>query len=184
MRINLTEVPEEGRAYVWTSQTGEINALLTDLIGNTPYTADFYLRPLNSRDFELTGTIKTELPEQCARCGIDFQYPVNSKFHEILIPKQNQPRGSKYSKVNHVSDLPEGGPDTSEYEGHLFEMGEYLHEVVALAAPFNPAGPEDEKGDCSICKIPVKGRSFSYDEAMPEEKPLNPFSVLKNMKIN
>ncbi|WP_415061639.1 YceD family protein [Bdellovibrio sp.] len=184
MKINLTEIPEEGRAYHWNSQTAELNSVLADLIGKTLHEAEFFIKPLNSRDFELIGTIKTKLPEICSRCGIEIPFPVDEKFHEILIPKQNQPRGSKYSKVNHVSDLPEGGPEVSEYEGHHFDIGEYLHEVVGLAAPFNAAGPEDENGDCSICKIPVKGRSFSYDEKMPSEKPLNPFAVLKNIKTN
>lgn len=184
MKINLTEIPEEGRAYHWNSQTAELNAILADLIGKTAHEAEFFIKPLNSKDFELIGNIKTKLPEQCSRCGIDFAFPVDAKFHEILIPKQDQPRNSKYSKVNHVSDLPQGGPEVSEYEGHHFDIGEYLHEVVAIAAPFNPAGPEDENGDCSICKIPVKGRSFSYEEQMPEDKPQNPFAALKNIKIN
>ncbi|UOF01996.1 YceD family protein [Bdellovibrio reynosensis] len=184
MKINLMEIPEEGRSYHWDTQSGELNQILNDLIGKTPHEAEFFIKPLNSRDFELTGTIKTKLPETCARCGIEFPFPVNSKYREFLIPKQDHPRGSKYSKVNHISDLPEDGPDVSEYDGHIFDMGEFLHEVVALAAPFNAAGPEDENGDCSICKIPVKGQSFSYDEEMPGVKPTNPFGVLKNIKIN
>lgn len=184
MKINLTEIPEEGRAYQWNSKTGELNSVLKELIGKALYETEFFIKPLNSKDFDLTGTIQTKLPEQCSRCGIEFPFPVNEKFHEILIPKQGQPRNSKYSKVNHVSDLPQGGPEVSEYEGHIFNIGEFLHEVVALAAPFNAAGPEDEKGDCSICGIPVRGQSFNYDEKMPEEKPLNPFAALKNIKIN
>ncbi|MGZ3775421.1 MAG: YceD family protein [Pseudobdellovibrionaceae bacterium] len=184
MKINLTEIPEEGRAYQWNSQTGELNSTLSDLVGKALYETEFFIKPLNSKDFELTGSIQTKTPEQCSRCGIEFSFPIDEKFHEILIPKQSQPRNSKYSKVNHVSDLPEGGPDVSEYEGHLFDIGEYLHEVVGLAAPFNPVPPEDEKGDCSICGITVRGQSFSYNEEMPSEKPLNPFAVLKNIKIN
>ncbi len=184
MKINLTEIPEEGRSYKWNTQTAELNTVLKDLIGPATYETEFFIKPLNTKDFELLGTIKTKLPEQCARCGLDIAFPIDTKFHEILIPKRDQPRGSKYSKVNHVSDLPQGGPETSEYEGHLFDIGEYLHEAVAIAAPFNAAGPVDEKGDCSICKIPVKGRSFDYNEEMPEEKPQNPFAALKNLKIN
>ena len=184
MKINLTDIPEEGRSYIWNSQTGEVTAVLADLIGKATYQTEFFIKPITSRDFELTGTIKTALPEQCSRCGIDFNFPVNEKFHEILIPKQSQPRGGKYSKVNHVSDLPDSGPESVEYDGQHFDMGEYLHEVVALAAPFNPAGPENEDGNCSICEIPVKGRSFSYNEEMPVEKPQNPFAALKNIKIN
>lgn len=184
MKINLAEIPEEGRSYHYNNKTGELNAILLDVVGKNLHETEFFIKPLNSRDFEVVGTIKTKVPEVCSRCGIDFPYPVDKKFHEFLIPKQDQPRGSKYSKVNHVSDLPEDGPDVTEYEGHLFDIGEYLHEVVALAAPFNAAGPEDDNGDCTICKIPVKGRSFSYDEQMPDEKPMNPFAVLKNIKNN
>jgi uncharacterized protein len=184
MRINLAEIPEEGESFIWNNQTGEINKDLADLIGKKTYVAEFTIRPLNSKDFELTGSIKTGLPEQCARCGIDFDFPVNAKFREFLIPQQDQPRGSKYAKVNHLSDIPSDLPETLEYQGQHFDMGEYLHEIVALAAPFNPAGPENDKGDCSICNIPVKGRSFSYDEKMPEEKPANPFAALKNIKLN
>lgn len=184
MRINLNEIPEEGQSFIWNNKTGELSQALADLVGKNVYHTEFFVKPLNSKDFELHGTIKTGLPEQCARCGIDFDFPVNEKFYEILIPKQDQPRGSKYSKVNHMSDAHNDGPESSEYEGNHFDMGEYLHEVVALAMPFNPAGPENADGDCSICNIPVKGRSFSYDEEMPAESKKNPFAALKNLKIN
>ena len=184
MKINLADIPEEGRSFVWNSQTAEITSILKDLIDKAEYQAEFFIKPLTTKDFELTGFIKTKLPEQCSRCGIDFAFPINEKFREILIPKQSQPRGGKYSKVNHVSDLPDNGTESVEYEGQHFDMGEYLHEVVGLAAPFNPAGPENDNGDCSICEIPLKGRTFSYNEEMPEEKPQNPFAALKNIKLN
>lgn len=184
MRINLIDIPEEGQSFFWNNQSGELSSVLADLIGKNLYQVDFFVKPLNSKDFELRGIIKTGLAEQCSRCGIDFEFPVKQEFYEILIPKQDHPRGGRYSKVNHVSEAPDTGTETSEYEGNHFDMGEYLHEVVALAEPFNPAGPEDENGDCSICKIPVKGRSFSYNEEMPVEKPQSPFAVLKNIKLN
>ncbi|MEN0059880.1 MAG: DUF177 domain-containing protein [Bdellovibrio sp.] len=184
MKINLTEIPEEGRSYQWNTQSGELNQVLLDLVGKKAHTTEFFIKPLNSRDFELIGTIQTSLPEQCSRCGIDIDFPVNEKFHEILIPKQSQPRNSKYSRVNHLSDLPTGGPEVSEYEGHIFDMGEFLHEVVALAVPFNPACPEKEQGKPDGCRFPVKDEGFVYDEPMPLEKPQNPFAALKNIKLN
>lgn len=183
MKINLAEIPEEGQSFSLNNKTGELNKILADLIGKTPYEAEFFIKPLNSKDFELTGRVQTKTPEICARCGIDIDFPVDEKFREYLIPKQDQPRGSKYSRVNHVSDLAEG-PESCEYEGHIFDIGEYLHEMIGLAAPFNVAGPEDANGDCGICKIPVRGRSFSYEEKMPEETPISPFAALKNIKLN
>ena len=186
MRINLAEIPEEGRSYLWNTQTGELKQSLMDLIGQNTYHVEFFIKPLNSKDFEMSGFIRTFLPEQCSRCGIDFKFPINEKFREFLIPKQDQPRGSKYAKVNHVSDsTTESGIDTLEYDGQSFDMGEYFHEVVAISVPFSAAGPEKENGDCSICDMPVRGRSFGYDEEMPTEKPQSPFAAaLKNLKIN
>lgn len=184
MKINLSEIPEEGATYQFDRKSAELNTILADLVGSADYSVEFVIRPLNTRDFEVKGWLKTKLPEQCSRCGIDFAFPVDAKFHEFLIPKMDQPRGSRYSHVNHVSDLPENGPETTEYEDFTFDAGEYLHEVAALAAPFNVAGPENEDGDCSICDIPVRGRSFSYNEELPEEKPQSPFAALKGLKIN
>ncbi|WP_413291530.1 YceD family protein [Bdellovibrio sp. HCB337] len=184
MKINLTEIPEEGKSFVCTQKTGELNVVLKDLIGDNAFHSEFFIKPLNSKDFELSGFIKTELPEDCSRCGIDFCMKVTPKFKAILIPRQSDDRTGKYAKVNHVSESLEDGPEATEYDGMIFNMGEYVHEVVAINAPFNPAGPEDEKGDCSICGIHVRGENFGYNEEMPAEKPESPFAVLKNIKLN
>ncbi len=184
MKIYLSEIPEEGRSYHWTDKTGELTSVLKDLTGKNPYEAQFDIRPLNTKDYQLVGLIKTATPETCSRCGKDINYDVKARFHEILIPKQDQPRNGKYSRVNHVSDLPQGGPETSEYEGNEFDIGEFLHEAVAISIPFNPACPEMVDGKPSECKIPLDGQAFSYYEKMPEEKPQSPFAALKNLKLN
>lgn len=184
MKILLHEIPEEGKSFVLNSKTGELNSVLKDLIGNLDYETNFYVRPLNTRDYELNGTIKTKLPETCSRCGIDIKLDINAKFHEILIPRQINTRTGKYAKPNHLSDAEAAGPDVSEYENNTFDMAEYLHEIVGLAVPAIPVGPEDDNGNCGICQIPVRGRSFGYDEVMPEDQPKNPFAALKNLKLN
>lgn len=184
MRINLSDIPEEGQNFVCTPKTGELNAVLKDLLGNTPFHAEFFIKPLNSRDFEMSGFIRSELPEDCSRCGLDFKMKIHPTFREILIPRQAETRTGKYAKVNHISEAVDDGPSVAEYDGLVFNMGEYLHEVVAIAAPFNPAGPENENGDCSVCGIHVRGKSFSYNEEMPVEKPESPFAALKNIKLN
>lgn len=184
MKIKLSEVPEEGRDYKWSTNTGEANAVLKDIIGQNSYEAHFFIRPLNSRDFEMTGRIITKSPEVCSRCGQDINFPVDSKFHEILIPKQSQGRTGKYSKVNHVSDLPDSGPEFTEYEDMAFDMGEYLHEVVALAIPFNPVGSKEDHGDCSFYDPAKKDQTVIYDDVMPAEEAKNPFAALKGVKIN
>lgn len=183
MRINLQEIPDEGREFVINNQTGELNQVLQDLIGNQAFNAEFTIRPTNTNTFELHGFIKTHLPEQCSRCGLDFKMPVNAKFTEMLIPRQEMPRDAHYTKANHFSDMAGGGPSVLEYDGHHFEMGEYIHEVIALEEPFNPVAPVDQNDDCTVCKLNVKTHNFGYDEGNTEEK-TNPFGVLKNLKLN
>jgi uncharacterized protein len=184
MKIHLSDIPEEGKNFICTPKTGELNGPLKDLLGNAPYHAEFFIRPLNSRDYEMFGSIRTELPEDCSRCGIGFTFNILPTFREILIPRQTETRTGKYAKVNHISEALEDGPSVAEYDGLTFDMGEYIHEVVAIAAPFNPAPPENEKGDCSTCGIRVRGRTFGYTEELPEEKPESPFAALKNIKLN
>lgn len=184
MIINMNEIPENGKTFVINTRTGEFTASIGDLIGKNNYDSEFTIRPISDKNYELIGFIKTTLPEQCSRCGIDFQYPITSEFKEMIIPQfEEDPRNSHYSKANHFSDLNLEGPNIVEYQGNHFAMGEYIREVVALAEPFTPVAPEDEKGDCTVCKISLKNRAFDYVEEMPEEKN-NAFSVLKNLKLN
>ncbi len=184
MKINLADIPEAGREYNWTHTSKELDTALNDLIHKNPYEAKFLIRPMNNRDFELVGTLKTSTGEQCSRCGIDFKFNIMEKFHSILIPEQPQDRLGKYARVNHVSDSVDTGHAVAEYpSSFMFDIGEFFHEVVALAVPFNPAPAEDSAGNCIECKIPVKGREFSYNEELPKEDKPNPFSVLKNIKL-
>lgn len=183
MKIRLFEVPEEGKHYVFNRKTAELNEIFEDLIGNEVYEANLFLRPINSKDFELTGKIQAQSPESCSRCGDDMIFPIQQVIREILIPKQAVDKTGKYSKLNHVLELQEGNTtDVLEVEDEIFDVGEYLHEVVALAVPFNPAPPVQD-GSCGLCKKAVKSEPFVYDEPMDGTKQ-NPFAALKTIKLN
>lgn len=184
MKINLSDIPENGRDYSWTRKSKELDQVLADLIHKNPYEVTFHLRPMNNRDFELTGHLKTSTEEQCSRCGIDFKFNIMEKFHSVLIPEQPQDRVGKYARVNHISESNESGPSVAEYPSNfMFDMGEYFHEVIALAVPFNPAPEEDSQGNCRECKIPVREKEFNYNEELPKDDKPNPFAVLKNIKL-
>lgn len=182
--IKLTEIPEEGMSFSWNRRTGEATKALVDLIQDSDFNAEFFIKPLNQHDYSLTGNIKTELADVCSRCGVDFKVKINTRFNEILIPKQSEDRTGKYSKVNHISEKELDGPEVCEYINNLFDMGEYLHEAVALAAPFNPVAPIDEEGNHKTCNNPEKDQVVIYDEVMPHEDKKNPFAALKNLKLN
>lgn len=185
MRINLHEIPEEGREYLWSTPTGELTQTLQELIGSNTYTAQFTIRPMNHKDFELRGTIKTRAPDLCSRCGDDIKFPVEASFHEILIPPQEQDRSGRYSKVNHISESVEEGPGAVEYTPQMqFDMGEYLHETVAISIPYNPAPPLNSEGKCSECNLCPPKEAILYADTMEEETPKpNPFAALKGLKL-
>lgn len=175
MKIRLNEIPEEGRHYHLDRDTAELNSTLEDLIRNNPYSVDLDIRPLNPRDFSVSGRLLTKTSEQCSRCGEDFDFRVDKKIHEILIPGQEQDRTGKYARS---ATAVTGDDDVSvtEYTKQQFDLGEFLHEAVALEVPFNPF--------CDKCLKPENDQAFVYDEKMGEETKPNPFQALKGIKIN
>ena len=185
MFINLNEIPPEGQEWIFNRKTSELNEILSDVIGSAPYEAKLTIRALQPGTYEITGGVTTQIPEDCSRCGLDFKFDINEKFHELLLPGSKLPRDGKYAKANHYSDESHTGPEVVEYVGNQFAVGEFVHEVVALAIPFNPAPAEDEKGNCRTCKIPVKNQSFSYVEDLgdDDEIPESPFAALKKLKV-
>lgn len=187
MKIKLHEIPEEGREYVFNRSTGELNTVLKDLISDSAYEAKAFIRPLNSKDYEVKGFIKTHTDELCSHCGDSFKFKVEALVHEILIPGTEEIKNSQFSKSNHVSELKEDGPGVSEYHSDQFDLGEFLHEAVALAIPFNPRHETDDEACKTKFKTPVSG-TFVYDEKMgntiEQEKKNNAFNVLKGLKIN
>lgn len=183
MIINLSEIPEEGQQFICNTKTADLNEALRDLIGKAEHQAQFFIKPLQPGTYELTGKIETKLPEDCSRCGLDFDMNVNEKFQEILIPAQKLDRTDKLRKANHVSDMHESGPAVYEYKGNQFDAGEYFHQLIGLAEPLTPAPACDAQGNCSLCHKYVKGEPFKYEEPGFEE-PANPFEALKNIKLN
>jgi len=183
MKIKLSEIPEEGETWSLNQNTAELNEALKDLIGPCSYQIQMSIRPLSaSATYDLAGSIKTELPEQCSRCGLDFKMPIQTKFHHLLMPVMDIPRDAQYSKTNHFSDLHESDLETAEYLNGIFDAGEFFHELVALAEPLNPAPPVDEAGKCGICHISVKDHNFGYDENVKTKN--KPFASLKGIKFD
>jgi len=188
-KIKLNEVPEEGREYVFNQNTAELNADLADLIGSSPFSATVYIRPLNTKDFELRGQVQASTNEDCSLCGESFKLPAKIQMSEILIPSthrssEKNDKTGKQSKPNHISDLANDGTGVTEYQGEEFEIGQCIRQAIALSVPFNPKPPVNEKGDCSVCLMSQMTEPFSYDENMGNVEKKNPFAVLKGVKLN
>lgn len=179
MLINLLEIPPSGRDFSYSQKNSKMAEYLSDVITN-PFQAELTITPMSIGTFELRGTIKSAVLEDCSRCGIEFDLDVNEKFYEILMPKtKDQDYGSGTHKVGE-EDL--SGPSVCEYEGHHFNIAEYLHEVVVISRPLIPAPKCDATGNCVLCKKNVVLQSFNYEDP-GFEKPVSPFATLKDLKV-
>ncbi|MGZ3725099.1 MAG: YceD family protein [Pseudobdellovibrio sp.] len=174
MKIKLNEISENGETYTFNRNTGELNEDLKDLIHANAYDVNLYIKPLNSRDFTVNGSLKTFTEEQCSRCAEDFKFNITKKINEILIPAQEQERTSKYAKSSVNTEGEE--ISVSEYSKQVFEVGEFLHEAIALEVSFAPL--------CESCAKPENDKAFIYDEKMGEDVKPNPFQALKGLKLN
>lgn len=182
MKIKLFEISEDGKQFNLDRKTAELNDTLSDLIGENPYNADFTLRPINNKDFELTGTLKTSSPQECSKCGQDFQFPIHVKLYEVLIPKQHVDKNGKFTKPNHILEGETESVQCTEVEQETFDAGEFIHESIGLAIPFNPAHKAGD-ADCQPRKGSFEQGYFQYDEPMEVQK-VNPFAALKDLKPN
>jgi uncharacterized protein len=185
MKIKLHEIPEDGREYILNRKTGELNTVLQDLINAADYDAKVFIRPLNTKNYAIHGFIKSSTQEMCSHCGESFAFKVETKVNEILIPGAEEIKNSQFSKSNHVSELNDDGPGVSEYFGDVFDLGEYLHEAIAISIPFNPRHDEGDP-DCKVKFESASQDAFIYDEKMSTEgeKKNSAFNVLKGLKLN
>ena len=175
MKIRLNEVPENGQNYDFNRKTAELNEALSDLIKSNDYNVDIFISPLNSKDFSLSGTVLTKIPQQCGRCAEDFNFEIKKKINEILIPTQEQDRTSKYAKSSAIQ-VSEETISVTEYTKQQFDLGEFIHEAVALEIPFVCY--------CETCSTVTDDQAFIYDEKMGEDVKPNPFQALKGIKLN
>lgn len=184
MKIKLSEIPEEGRNYEYSRANSELNLILGDLLGQEAFNIDLFIKPLNTKDFMVTGHIKTRTEENCSRCGDTFKFALNKKIKEILIPKQEVDRTGKYSKSSVAISETEDDAAVVEYENGQFDVGEFLHEAIAIEVPFAPMPETKANGDCVLCDKPAHKTALIYDENLSEETKRNPFESLKNIKLN
>ncbi len=180
MKIKLNEIPEEGRQFHFNREDSELCSILNDLVKSQSFDIQFFLKPLNSKNFDLNGHLKTQIPCQCSLCAEDFQFIINSSLREILIPAQSEDRTDKYARGSNSLGSISSDQDTemsvSYYLKNNFDVGEFLHEAIALEIPFNPK--------CSTCLNKNSTDVLIYDEKMGEDIKPSPFSALKNLKLN
>lgn len=197
MKIRLNEIPEDGRQFTYDQKTAELTPALTDLISNHDYAVDLYIKPLGSA-YEVRGMVKTSIDELCSHCGYDFELPINRKVNEILIEDEDKYRKVQGATGNQSVDFLGSGPSMATIRGTSFDVGEFVHETIAVATPSYPTcGPNgsclhEEEVSQIITKLEEEAEvavtlanAPATDGDLKRQKPVGhpAFSVLQNLDL-
>jgi uncharacterized metal-binding protein YceD (DUF177 family) len=182
IEISLKDLPAEGRAFTYTRESGELSGFLEDLIDKNPYEVSFQIMPVGNA-FTLQGQLTTGLNLACSLCAIDFKFPVKQKLNELLVVQRPMAKGEHQGKANHAHEWDDSGPDYILLDSGVFNVAEYIHEVIGLAEPMRPLG----KPDCDIAceNLPENVKKLLDPELAREQDPIktNPFRVLEKIKL-
>lgn len=184
LNINLKELPPEGQEFTYSSSSGELNSRLKDLIQDNPYEAKIKITPMGNT-FDLKGSLSSKMNLQCSLCAIDFKYPVELKLHELIMVGRDLTLGKneQQTRANHAHEWETAGPDYILLESPSFDVGAYLHEMVALAEPIKPVGRPDCDENCENLQDKVKRSWLSYGEDKDKDGRTSPFQVLEKIKL-
>ena len=180
-RINLKEIPEDGRDYEFDRTTGELNAILDDLIGDRAYDVRVRIKPIGNT-YEMIGHVRASAPETCSKCGTDIDVPVAKDVREFLIEDQVEFRNVQSVHGNGAIDFLNDDHSAVTYQGGVFDLGEYVHEAIALAEPFYPACPEGQCPD--LAEVTRKREELERSFQRATEGAVHPgFEALKSLKL-
>lgn len=186
MKIKLSEISKEGSEWFLSrGEEPEIDQALQDIIGDKePYQVVLEITPLDQLgSYQMVGHYKTQWIESCSRCADDFKFAVKQDFQEILIPKLEMPRKGSTSKTQTPAETEVSlNFSAYEYEEDVFNLGDYLHEVITLARPLAPSPELNEKGACVQCHKTPEQLKPLWGQEEASFKPPSPFEVLKTIK--
>lgn len=183
MKIRLKEILQDGRAYDFNQESGELNDDLRDLIGDRKYKVSLFIKPIGNA-YEMRGSVLANVAEVCSTCGYDFEQPIERKVNEILFEEQDDHRKSHSVHGNQSVEFESSGPSMTPIKGEIFDASAYVHEAIALEEPFYPVcGPN---GQClHKQEVDEIQRKLAADFALADEKTAGhpAFEVLKGLKV-
>jgi uncharacterized protein len=180
MKIRLNEIPEDGRSFTFTRESGELNAALKDILAKVPYRVDMTIRPLGNA-FELEGKLVTSMAELCSLCGWDLTLPLNKTFKEILIEEPEVDRETHHVHGSGSVDFMSEVGASSTYKDDVFEAGEFIHELVAISEPLYPACGDP---DCEHLEEATAKRAELAAEFARADETKSPFAKLKDIQVS
>jgi uncharacterized protein len=181
-QVHLKDLPPEGREFIYTRESGELNEQLRDLLAANDFRVSFHLTPVGNA-FNLRGELLAQMDMQCALCAIDLKFPVKQKLHELLVVQKPMSKGDQLTKANHAHEWEAEGPDYILLESETFMVGDYIHEVIGLAVPIRPLGRPECDLNCENLSPQVKEWLIPADQEVHDPVKANPFQILEKFKL-
>jgi uncharacterized protein len=176
LKVKFNEIPQGGLSYHFTQKTGELSLVLEDLIGkDRDYEVELKLDLVESLA-QLTGRARGQMFLTCSRCAEDFISSYDKKFSLMYYKTENAIENITGDDVSDLSSPFELEP----LSGNDIDLGEAVHEQIALEVPFQPLCAEDCKGLCSQCGINLSTvTNHFHEEEILTTKPFAKLSELK-----
>lgn len=151
LQINLKNLSNRGMDLYYNQESKELTQRLKSLIGGNNYSIKAHIRNVGHSSYIITGTIQTWLNLLCARCAYEFKEPINKHFEEKIILQKKLTRVDKPIRSNHFSELINTEDFTVTYSA-LFDIGDFLYELIAIEEPLRPLGAKTCDDDFFHCK--------------------------------
>ena len=92
------------------------------------------------------------------------------------------PRNGKVTRANHSSEWENEDLFCTELEEESLNMGEFIHEIVALAEPLQPLGTDDCSSSCKNYEEAIKQGWLTPPRERETEQKSSPFAILNQLK--
>ena len=150
LQINLKNLSNKGMDLYYNQKPTELTQRLKSLIGENNYIIKAHIRNTGHSSYIISGTIQTWLNLLCARCAYEFKEPINKQFEEKILLQKKLTRIDKPIRSNHFSELI-NTEDFTVTDSALFDIGDFLHELIAIEEPLRPLGAktcDDDRFNC------------------------------------
>jgi uncharacterized protein len=123
------------------------------------------------KGIEATGSIRTAVSLQCARCLKEFRLPIVAEFEEFFILDQ-------YIEREEDTELGTDDMDVSVLPEEGIDLKDIVEEQIWLNIPMKPLCHEGCKGLCSVCGADLNSGECGCDRRYKDHR----FAVLSNLR--
>lgn len=151
LKIDLTSLPNKGLNFYYNQQSEDLTKKLKSLIGDNDYNIKVHIHSEGHFSYSISGKIQTYLNLLCARCAYEFKKAIDKEFKEKIFLQKKLTRIDKQVKSNHFSELI-NKEDFTVVENSIFDIGDFLHELIAIEEPLRPLKSEACDDDSLNCE--------------------------------